>query len=249
MRLTLFFVCLVYVSAQTETARPVFDVVSVKRTPQERRNHLKSERCTGGGPFIVEGTPLLWTIQFAYRLRDADIAGAPGWLESFDDAYDITGKAEGSVTDEQCRLMVQSLLEDRFRLKIHLETRERAAYFLQVAKNGPKLQEVRPDSPDLGGVRFNGRHPAILSEKEPPPGWPMTRLAGFLADILDDRRPVIDKTGLTGIYAFNLDYSKDGIEQPLLVSALRDQLGLQLEAGKAAVDVTVIDRVERPSEN
>jgi uncharacterized protein (TIGR03435 family) len=199
---------------------------------------------------VVEGTPLLWTIEYAYHLRDADLAGGwPGWLESFDDAYDITGKPDRPVTDEQCRMMVQALLEDRFQLKMHHETRERAVYFLTVANGGPKVKEVRPDSPDLGGVRFNGRHPAILSEDVPPPGWRMPRLAAFLADLLDDHRPVIDKTGLTGIYAFNLDYSKEGIDRPPLVPALRQQLGLLLEQGKAALDTLVIDRVERPSEN
>jgi uncharacterized protein (TIGR03435 family) len=235
--------------AQTPPERPSFDVVSVKRTPVERRNQLKSERCNSGGAYVVEGTPLLWSIQFAYRLKDAEIAAVPGWLESFDDAYDITGKSAGPVTDEQCRLMVQSLLEDRFHLKLHRETRERPVYFLKVVKNGPKLQEVHTDSPDLGGVRFNGRHPAYLSEKESPPGWPMSRLASYLADLLNDDRWVIDETSLTGIYAFNLEYSKDGVDHPPLVPALRDQLGLQLEPGKKAVEITVIDHIERPTEN
>lgn len=235
--------------AQTGAVRSSFDVVSVKRTPPERRNQLKSERCTNGGPFIVEGTPLLWTIEFAYHLKDADLAGAPGWLESFDDAYDITGKPEGRVTDEQCRQMVQSLLADRFHLMIHHETRERPVVFLVVAKTGPKVHQVQPDSADSDGVRFNGRHPAFLSEDKQPPGWSMTRLANFLADLLDDHRPVVDKTGLTGIYAFNLDYSKDGVNGPLLGPALQEQLGLVLQAGKAAIDTVVIDHIERASGN
>ena len=101
----------------------------------------------------------------------------------------------------------------------------------------------------VGGVRFNGRRPAILSEKEPPPGWPMSRLASFVEDLLDDHRPVLHRTGLKGIYAFKLDYSKDGIDRPLPVPALRDQLGLGLQSAKAPADTAVIDRVEHPSEN
>lgn len=145
--------------------------------------------------------------------------------------------------------MVQSLLADRFHLQLHRETRERPVYLLKVAKNGPKLQEVRPDSPDLGGVRFNGHHPAYLSEESQPPGWPISRLASYLADLLDEHRSVIDETGLIGIYAFNLEYSKDGADHPPLVPALRDQLGLRLEPGKKTVEITIIDHMDRPSEN
>jgi hypothetical protein len=108
----------------------------------------------------------------------------PGWLESFEAAYDITGKPSARVTDDQCRQMLQILLED----------------LLTVAKNSPRLQEVVAGAVDLGGVRFNGRRPAVLSEQEPPPGWPMGRLASFLEDLLADDRPLLDRTGLKGIY-------------------------------------------------
>jgi uncharacterized protein (TIGR03435 family) len=142
--------------AQTEAPR-AFEVVSVKPTPPERLNHLKYEKCNGGGPFISQGTPLLWTIEFAYRVNDIDLApGWPAWLESFAGAYDIGGKPAGRVTDEQCRQMVQSLLADRFHLQLHRETKERGVYFLVIAKNGTKLREVKPASPKAGGgVRIN----------------------------------------------------------------------------------------------
>src|ERR1700678_2017212 len=143
--------------AQTEAARPAFEVVSVKPTPPEQLNHLKYEKCNGGGPFVAEGTPLLWTIEFAYHLNDIDLAdGWPAWIESFADAYDIEGKPAGRVTDEQCRQMVQSLLADRFQLRIYREDRVLAVYLLVIAKNQPKLREVKGDSPKLGGaVRIN----------------------------------------------------------------------------------------------
>ena len=108
--------------------RPAFDVVSIKPTPPERINHLKYEKCNGGGPFLAEGAPLLWTIEFAYRFADVNLTpGHPAWIESFADAYDIEGKPAGAVTAEQCRQMAQSLLEDRFALKTHCETKERKA--------------------------------------------------------------------------------------------------------------------------
>jgi len=238
--------------AQRGAPRPAFDVVSVKPTPPERLNHLKSDKCNNGGPFVAEGTPLLWTIEFAYHLNDTDLAaGWPAWLESFADAYDIEGKPAGRVSDEQCRQMVQSLLADRFQLKIHRETKERAVYFLALAKNGPKLREVKPDSPKTGGgVRLNRALMQAPSETEAPEGWAMSRLAGYLGGLPDVGRPVLDKTGLAGIYAFSLEFSrKDGDDRPVIFTALQDQLGLKLEASKAPLDVVVIDHVERASVN
>lgn len=113
----------------------------------------------------------MWTIEFAYHLNDFDIAaGWPAWIESFGDAYDIVGKPAGSVTGEQCRQMVQSLLVDRFHLKIHRETRERAVYFLVTGKNGSNLREVKSNSPKTdSGVRINR---ALMQ------GLPKARLPG-----------------------------------------------------------------------
>jgi uncharacterized protein (TIGR03435 family) len=236
--------------AQTEGPRPAFDVVSVKPTPPERLNHLKSEKCPGGGSYVTEGTPLLWAIEFAYRLNDTDLAGWPPWVESFADAYDIQGKPAGRVTDQQCRQMLQSLLEDRFHLRIHRERKERPVFFLAIGKNGPKLREVTPDSPK-GGIRINRAIQQALSESEAPPGWSMQRLASYLADRPEVARPTIDKTGLSGLYSFSLEFSRNGSDndQPDIFAALQEQLGLKLETGKAPGDVYLIDHIERPSGN
>lgn len=159
--------------------RPVFDVVSIKRTPPECRNLLQFNKCDNGGAFVEEGAPPLWVLEFAYHLDDNDVANVPTWLTSFDEAFDITAKSERRVTPEDCRQMVQSLLADRFHLQVHHETGDRPVYFLVVAPNGPKLQAVQPGSSNEPGVRFNGRRPAILAENTPPPGWSMQRLAYF----------------------------------------------------------------------
>src|ERR1035438_2592750 len=103
-------VCLsAVIYAQTESTRPAFEVVSVKPTPPERLNLLKVERCKEGGPFITEGAPLLWTIEYAYRLNDSDLAGWPPWVESFADAY----RSEEHTSELQslrhlvCRLLLE----------------------------------------------------------------------------------------------------------------------------------------------
>jgi uncharacterized protein (TIGR03435 family) len=238
----------VTVLAQT-AARPSFDVISIKRTPKERLNQLKFQKCSNGGAFVEEGTPPLWVLEFAYQLDDNDVANIPTWMTAFDEAFDITAKADHPVSAEECRLMTQSLLAERFHLQVHRETRERAVFLLTVAAGGAKLQQVQADSPNEPGVRFNGRHPAILAENTPPPGWPISRLAYYIEGQLDDHRQVVDRTNLKGLYSFNLDYSRDGVERPLLPQALQQQLGLKLEPGRAPTEVLVIDRVERPSEN
>ena len=247
-RISILLGVAIYALAQVAQS-PTFDIISIKRTPADRLNQLKFEKCNQGGAFVEEGTPALWVLEFAYHLDDNDVAGVPDWMQAFDHAYDITAKSERRVSPDECRQMVQSLLAHRFHLQVHHETRERPVYFLTVAPNGPKLQRVERDSPNEPGVRFNGRHPAILAEPTPPPGWTMSRLAYFLADALDDHRQVIDKTNLPGLYSFNLDYSKDGADRPLLPVALQQQLGLKLEPRKAPTDILVIDHVERPTEN
>jgi uncharacterized protein (TIGR03435 family) len=146
--------------------------------------------------------------------------------------------------------MVQSLLEDRFHLKIHRETKERNVFFLVVGKNGPKLRAVTPDSPN-GGIRINRAIQQFLSESEAPPGWSMERMASYLAGRPEVARPVIDKTGLSGLYSFTLEFSmRDGTDdKPIIFAALQEQLGLKLEQGKAPGEVYVIDHVERPTGN
>ncbi|HEX4278912.1 MAG TPA: TIGR03435 family protein [Bryobacteraceae bacterium] len=153
--------------------------------------------------------------------------------------------------DEEFKLRIQSLLADRFQLRIHKETREEPVYSLVVAKNGPKFQESK----------FNNS----AAEKGLLPGLKMFpyQLTGtsvaihYLADELSRRlsRDVIDHTGLDGEYDFNLHWMPDAAEvdsnsdAPSIFTALQEQLGLKLESSKAPVDAIVIDHIERPTAN
>ena len=147
-------------------AQAQIDVVSVKRTPPERRNQLTIDKCPDGGRFVSAGVPLMWLIDFAYQISDSRISGGPAWLTSFDDAYDIQAKAEHNVTDSQCRLMVRSLLVERFKIAVHKENREVRAYELLVGevneKKGPRLHQVVEDDVAtesggrIGGARISG---------------------------------------------------------------------------------------------
>jgi uncharacterized protein (TIGR03435 family) len=256
---------------------------------------------SAGGRFTASGMTLKMLIQQAYDIRDYQISGLPGWASS--DRYDINAKAENpKATRDEIKLMLQSLLAERFNLKMHRETKKLPIYTLVVGKNGPKLKKsefqpgsAQPPNPTMpgdagapvtvkpgagggisGGVAVTARaggpggtmmsmRPGGLSAH----GVPLSFLVGRLAQALG--RPVVDKTGLTGNYDFDLNYAPEehergmGIEggqksdsapapagdsgAPSIFTAVQEQLGLKLESAKGPVDVYVIDSVEKPSPN
>ena len=193
---------------------------------------------------------------FAYGIHVRQLANAPSWLKT--EKYDITGKPDkpGAPNDTQVRAMVQKLLADRLQLSFHRERRELSAYTITIAKGGPKLTKN-----DSGGLlpRFGGRGPGSIGVRNSN----MEQFAAFLqARILD--RPVVDQTGLSGKFDFTLVWRPDQLATPGpnapplptdiesrsdIFAAFQEQLGLKLEATKAQVEVQVIDRVEKPSEN
>ena len=148
-------------------------------------------------------------------------------------------------------MRIQSLLADRFQLRIHKETREEQVYSLVVAKNGPKFKVSKFDDSALETGLMPGlkTHPYELAGTS----------AGIhlLTEELSRRlgRKVIDQTGLDGEYNFDLRWAPDvgdgdsPPDGPSIFTAVQEQLGLKLESGKAAVDAIVIDHIERPSEN
>ncbi len=186
--------------------------------------------------------------------RDFYVSGGPGWAGG--DRFDIVAKAETSATPAQIRVMMQTLLKERFQLALRRETRTVTVYDLVVNKGAPKLTE---SSLKVGGIAFPGRGTAVGR------GTAMTGLAGYLQTLLGD--VVVDKTGLTGNYDFKLTWVPDeaqagkpgaqgvpaanGAEEsgPSIFTALQEQLGLKLEATKGPVETLVIERVEKPSEN
>ena len=228
--------------AQAPLPRPAFEVTSVKPTPPESQNRIRTEHCPAGGNFSVGGAPVLWSLTYAYHLKEYEISGAPAWLGDFASTYDMEGKPPGHVNDEQCRLMVQSLFADRFRLTTHFETREASVYLLTIGKSGPKLREG-------GGVRLNGSvQVGDTGKPDWPDGWTASELAAHLSDFTG--RPVVDRTGLTGKYGITLDFSRtDGDERPSIFTAVQEQLGLRLDAGKAPIRMLVIDHIGKPGAN
>jgi uncharacterized protein (TIGR03435 family) len=210
---------------------------------------------TGGWAFPTNGhhvsgtnVDLVTLIKIAYGIHGKQIVGAPEWLSK--DHYDINGvpDAPGVPNFEQTREMYRKLLADRFHLVFHRETREIPIYALTIAKGGPNLKPAGPDETTNTG---NSGAPGERITK-----FRSMSMPNFALNMnLYEDRPVRDQTGLSGKFDFTLRWSTDVAHAadvdaaPSLFTAVKDQLGLRLEAVKGPAEVFVIDHVERPSEN
>jgi bla regulator protein BlaR1 len=260
-----------------------FEVATIKpnRSSDNKRMLMMSP-----GKFSMIGIPLSELIRFAYDLKsDAQLTGGPGWINS--DRFDIEAKQDEAQaqamsklppdqTREQVRLMVQSLLAERFGLKVSHATKELPVYAMVIAKGGPKLTPTTAPPMAPPGDQPPGGDPA----KKPfnrgirmQGNGDLTGMAAptaLLADVLSRQpelgnRLVEDKTGLTGDYDWTLKWtpaamdsssSADGAalpagdpSTPSLFTAVQEQLGLKLESQKGTVEIIVIDHVEQPSAN
>ena len=241
-------------------AQPRFGVASIKPSLEPGAMYV---RTLAGGRLLVNA-PARLMLMNAYGIQYSQLAGIPDWLGS--ETWSVDARAEGNPTRDELMLMLQSLLEERFRLKVHHESREMSAYVLTVARNGPKLPapkegacaapvpgQPEPAAPPCGRVRILMSPQGVLMEGG---GAAVTDLARVLAIPLS--RPVIDRTALTGAYDIHLQFGNDtsGTADPPadatnagVFTAIQEQLGLKLAAAKAPVDVLVIDHIERPAAN
>ncbi len=177
----------------------------------------------------------------AFGVAEADIVGAPGWVES--QHYDLSVKAAGDakLTYEQLKAPMQALLKERFQLATHRGSKEVAGYALVSATGGAKLKESKGKT----------SQPIILPDRLQGSGVPTAALAGMLARVV--HRPVVDKTGLAGLYEIKLSYAPENATDtalPSVFTAVQQQLGLKLEPQKVTVETLVIDHLEKiPVEN
>ena len=239
-------------------AQSGFEVVSIK--PSDPLSSNMRMGVGPGGGFEARGVTLRLLMQQAYNIRDFQISGGPGWIGT--DKYDIVTKDEAKGASEadldnmteaqrdefQDRLLgkLQALLADRFQLKAHRETKELPVYELTVAKGGSRLQAAADDG---GGSNLSSRRTDDGKSQISGKHFPIANMARFLSGQVG--RTVIDKTGLSGKYDFQLTYAPDmgDITGPSLFTALQEQLGLKLDAQKGPVEVVVVDSVEKASAN
>jgi uncharacterized protein (TIGR03435 family) len=233
------------VATSATAPRPEFEAISIHMVdPNTAGNSSRSSLSSfPTNRFTMTSAPLTFLIQFAYKIESQDyISAMPGWMESQE--YDVSAKVESDqqLTLEQMRPMLQRLLEQRFHLVFHRETKMTSGFELIVAKGGPKLQPSKDNSKPSAQMLSNRIDVGHMD-------------AEHIAGVLSHRagRPVVDKTGLTGIYDFTLSYApanETSSSLPDFFTALQEQLGLKLESQKVPVDFLVIDHVDKiPTEN
>ena len=259
-----------------QDTRPQFEVASIKPSAAGPGSMFGSR---GPGMFNTENTPFKMLMSQAYGVKGFQISGGPSWINS--DGYTITAKASGEGTPkerfEKMMLMLQVLLEDRFQLRFHRETKEMPIYALTVAKSGKLApancvqydEKNRPAPPAAGQppIRFCGN---IRGGRSGPNstldamGISMADFIRWLSNVTG--RTIVDKTGFAGTFDAKMEYmpemaqgappTGDGAPPPpvenaapSLFTALQERLGLKLESERGPVEILVIDRVERPTEN
>jgi uncharacterized protein (TIGR03435 family) len=275
-------------AAATATV-PAYDAVSIK--PHKADGSGKMMMMINQGQDSYSGTniTLKMMLRNAYNLTTEDqIVGLSGAVDSA--RFDVEAKLDAETIEaqkklskdarlEQQRLMMQAMLAERFKLKVHHETKELTVYDLVIAKGGFKLKEADPNSaspnaaPNAGSPNAMATSPNGMRPPDGAPrkgmmrmgmgdlnaqGIPIPSLANFLAQML--HKQVRDKTGLTGSYDIQLKWQPDDMpaeskeasgadSAPSIFTAVQEQLGLRLEAVKGPVDTIVVDHVELPTEN
>jgi uncharacterized protein (TIGR03435 family) len=227
-------------------ATPAFMVATVKPSNPDS---------SGGWAFPIEGNRVSCTnatlqniLVMAYGIHPRQVAGAPEWFGVV--KYDISGIPDipGDPNLKQIQEMYRKLLADRFQLKFHHEVRNIPIYALTIAKGGPKLTAADPNGHHNAGSSGGGGQRTLKFTSMSMPDFVLNM--NFYED-----RPVIDQTSLPDKYDFTLKWTYDLSREadpdapPSLFTAIREQLGLRLDAVKGLADVFVIDYVDRPSAN
>ena len=250
------FLCTVPLRSQAgPDARLSFDVASIKpSSPDDRGGRFITMQ--GAHQFVARNHTLKTLVMAAYNVPAVGVSGGPAWLDV--DRYDISAATPGESrpTLDTQMAMLRTLLSERFHLTFHREQREAPVYELTVARGGPTLKETATPS-EVQPVLVNRIFPDRV--QLPARNATMTQFASMLQRSVLDRH-VLDKTGLTGRYDFDLEWTPDETQfggqlrlqpptenaKPDLFAAMQQQIGLRLQASRGMVDVIVVDGAERP---
>jgi uncharacterized protein (TIGR03435 family) len=226
--------------AATLIAQPSFEIASIKLNISGDKSSFTRR---GEDSLVLQNWPLRDIVLKAWDLKTYAL-DAPDWMASRN--FDINAKAAGKVTEGELRRMLQSLIEDRFQMRVHPGLKEIQAYVLLPAKGGFKLKPVHDEGvfgvdvsrlPDK--TRVACRH------------CTMDKIANVLADQLN--RAVVDQSGTPDEYSFTLEWSPGQNADdaaPSIFTALREQLGMRLESRKVSVPILVVDRISKtPNDN
>jgi len=242
---------------------PRFDVISVK--PDKNPNAITRARVEADG-LGADNVTVHMLLMESYQLNEDQLVGEPSWVKT--DRFDIEAKVAGpdvaklaKLSARDRRSMYRQILTDQFHLTFHAETKQLPVYAVTVAKGGPKFKPHVPDPAhperENGSGWFNWSAGKLVAQ-----GPTMSYFLYALS--LELRRTFVDKTGLTGRYDFNLEWTpddltappqgnSDGAQSPVddsapsIFTAIQKQLGLKLESAKGPVQVMVVDNITRPT--
>lgn len=220
------------------TPHPTFEVATVKPAPQ-------ADPKTGNwsppntGRFTATHVTLALLIQLAYGIDNSQIANKPDWLES--NLYDIVAEPEDGIklTRDELKPRLQDLLQQRFHLEAHTETRPSRGYALVIADGGPHLTPTKADH--FPGFRIN-----VSPGEMRGSNWSIPQLATYLTPAAGF--PVVDQTGITGSYDISFSYASNpdtDTTLPSLDVALKQATGLLLKPHRVPVETLVIDSVDK----
>ena len=246
----------------------LFDVATIRLAPPPDANfHVAVNSPPHSSRFEATNLPMKALLQIAYGF-DAPVVGAPDWVAST--LYDIQARSDADtdarlakLTDNEVRLekrhAIRALLTDRMGLKTHLETRPSAIYNLVLDKGGVKMTLVPPPPPPADGEPLPPPPPSNVAAHGSRHGLefvgtdsPMRAICGALSSMVE--APVVDKTGLLGIYNYTLQFGRPWSQSdpdgwPSIFTAVQEQLGLKLESVHEAVPNLVVDHITKPTEN
>lgn len=251
--LTALFVLALHDCHCQDLAKPMaFEVASITPckpdTPEPPGEHAGMVQFTyPGGRFTAQATTVKYLLEWAYGILPAQHSGGPAWLAT--DRFDIAAKTPGNATDREMKLLAQTLLAERFKLKFHRETNEMAVVVVSLGKTAPKL--FPPKEGETHAIR-------VAPQKDADPKtnafhvvatrFSIAQLNEVFARQLG--RVIVDETGLTGDFDFTIDLTPDEsrpnpLDPSLILGAMREQLGFTVKSQKAPVDMLVIDSVEK----
>jgi uncharacterized protein (TIGR03435 family) len=231
---------------------PSFEVASITAckpgTPEPPGEHAGLVQFIyPGGRFTARATSVQFLLEWAYDIQGPQHEGGPSWLGT--DRYDIVAKAATNATDDETKLMVRTLLADRFHLKFHHETKNLSVYVVSQGKTAPKLFPPTEGEPhSLRIAPISGAGQKIASYHVVATRFSLNQLTNVFARQLGS--VIVNRTGLDDPFDFTLDLTPDDtrpnpLDPTLLIASMRDQLGLTLKYEKAPVDVLVIENVEK----
>lgn len=237
-----FFPFLLSVGASL--AQPAFDVATVKAGGPVRPDGLLNINLGTAfhGTVTLSNTTLSECIRYAYGLAGEEEIAGPDWIRDRSTRFEIAAKAPPDTSVGQLRLMLQSLLKERFRLEMHREQRKVPHFDLTLSKNGPKMPVSEGDQ--RSARRYYGKGRLSYTHVS------MNQFAVLLSRQL--KQPIFDKTGLEGAYDVELNWTPEDApaesapaEQPDIFAAVQQQLGLKLESSREPLQVLVVDRAEK----